>query len=356
LDKPDFAKYSESQLRQILTRIDRERFPERVEEIQARLAQFEAGRLSGSHADNAEQSDLPPEIAGFWRRTGAFLIDGLVLVIVGFILGLFLQDQFETMGSWGRAVGFSVAMAYFGIMESRIFQGSTLGKLALDIQVVTTAGVPLGVGRTLLRATVFWVPYFLNNAALGDGQHQSVLLTIQGLVVFGLGGAVLYLYLFNRRTRQSVHDLIAGAVVVRARRKDMPRMLPVWRGHIAAVAVLFLITIGGIAYGYSLLGKSAFQPLLAVQQQVSRLPAVRAASVVQGVNFAAGTRTNVLKISAITRPNVGDEAKLANDIAHIALTAYPPLRQLDGFSVTLMHGYDIGIASKWKVNTFNFAP
>lgn len=37
---PEFAKYSEVQLRQILTRIDAERFPERVAEINTRLANF----------------------------------------------------------------------------------------------------------------------------------------------------------------------------------------------------------------------------------------------------------------------------------------------------------------------------
>ena len=46
MEKPDFAKYSETQLRQILTRIDAERFPDRVEEIHARLAQLEAERAT----------------------------------------------------------------------------------------------------------------------------------------------------------------------------------------------------------------------------------------------------------------------------------------------------------------------
>ncbi|HEX7642879.1 MAG TPA: hypothetical protein VF472_11790 [Burkholderiaceae bacterium] len=41
---PDYAKYSEAQLRQVLTRIDKERFPERVAEIEARLLAIEKAR------------------------------------------------------------------------------------------------------------------------------------------------------------------------------------------------------------------------------------------------------------------------------------------------------------------------
>jgi hypothetical protein len=41
-DSPDFGKYSADELRQILTRIDRDRFPQRVEEIESRLAELAA--------------------------------------------------------------------------------------------------------------------------------------------------------------------------------------------------------------------------------------------------------------------------------------------------------------------------
>lgn len=41
MGKPDFARYSQDQLRQILTRLDAERYPERVEEVERRLAALE---------------------------------------------------------------------------------------------------------------------------------------------------------------------------------------------------------------------------------------------------------------------------------------------------------------------------
>ena len=46
---PDYEKYTETQLRQVLVRIDRERFPERAAEIEARLQSIEPGRGLGEH-------------------------------------------------------------------------------------------------------------------------------------------------------------------------------------------------------------------------------------------------------------------------------------------------------------------
>jgi uncharacterized RDD family membrane protein YckC len=357
MDKPDFSKYTEEQLRQILTTIDADRFPERVQEIHARLAQLEAEASSPQEHDDASRQDGPPEIAGFWRRAGAFLLDSLLLGLVGLFLGLFLHKQFEAMGAWGRLVGFVIALAYFGLMESRIFQGRTLGKRTLDIKVIARTGAPLTVGKALLRSAVFQLPYFLNGVNLGDGYSAVALPAIQAVVVFGLGGAIVYLCIFNRRTRQSVHDLIVGALVVRAQSSDAPSLLPVWRGHIVTVLALFAVTIGGGAYLAAMSRNAALLPLMSVQQQVSRLPGVRNTSVIEGTSFVSGgDRTHFLSINAVTDTQAVDEKTLAGGIAGIVLATYPPVQQMDRFSVTLIHGYDIGIATRWNRNTLTGSP
>lgn len=358
MEKPDYAKYSEDQLRQVLTRIDAERFPDRVQEIHARLAQLEAERSARPPGqDEAGATDEPPEIAGFWRRSAAFIIDSLVLGLLGLCLGLLLHDQFEAMGAWGRAVGFLVALAYFGVMDSRLFQGRTLGKRILDIKVVAHSGAPLSLDKSLLRAAVFNVPYFLNGISPGAGDTAGVLPWIQGVLVFGLGAAIVYLYLFNRRTRQSVHDLVVGALVVRAGPSGVVPLVPVWRGHFVTVAVLFALAIGGAAYMFASLKNGFFGPMLALQQQVSHLPRVRDAGVVEGANFVGGGgRTNFLAIRAVTSSPAADEKALAVRIAGIVLATYPRVNRMDSFSVTLVHGYDIGIANSWSANTFNGSP
>lgn len=357
MNQPDFSRYSAEQLRQILTRIDTRRFPERVAAIHARLAELAALDPAALPADGRNAPDAPPEIAGFWRRIGAFLIDMLLLGLVGFGLGMVMHAQFEAIGAWGRAIGFLVAVGYFGTMESRLFDGRTFGKLALDIQVVTTAGAPLGVGTALLRSAVFHVPYFLNNASLGARATNLVLPSIQGLLVFGLGGAITYLYVFNRRTRQSVHDLLAGAVVVRARAAPLPPLAPVWKGHMAILAALSVLAVGTLANFQARFQDSVLQPLLLVRQQVIAMPGVRDVGVFEGTSWATGNkRVHFLTIRAVTGTAPADEHALARRIAHIALATYPAARRLDTLSVTLVHGYDIGIASDWNAKTFDGPP
>lgn len=311
--------------------------------------------------NEANPQDVPAEIAGFWRRTGAFLLDCLVIGLVGLCLGLFLHKQFEAMGEWGRVVGFLVALAYFGVMESRICQTSTLGKRALGIKVITAGGAPLSVGKALLRSAVFFVPYFLNGINPGAGYTGYVLPAILTVLIFGLGVPIVYLYLFNRRTRQSLHDLLVGAVVVRAGTAAAPRLLPVWRGHMVTVAALFALMfafmIGGVAFYLSKIDNGTLRFLMLVQQQVSRLPEVRNASINDMTQFATGNkRFHYLAINAVTRGKVVDEKALAGSIAEIALTTYPRAQQMDACSVTLVHGYDIGIASRWTSKTFNGSP
>jgi uncharacterized RDD family membrane protein YckC len=356
LDKPDFAKYSEAQLRQILTRIDKQRFPERVEEIHARLAQFEADRLNRPAADEPEQPVGPAGIAGFWQRAGAFIVDSVLLAIVGYGLGMVFGEQFETLGPWGRAIGFVIALAYFGTMESRLFQGRTFGKLALGIKVVATDGAPLGLGRALLRAAVFHVPYFMNDAALGDGQAGSIVLVLQTLLVFGLGGAIAYLCVFNRRTGQSVHDLLVGAIVVRAGTRDVPPLLPVWRGHVAIMAALLAVAAGGGTYLYSTFADGELKPLVALQRQVSRVPGVRRAGVFMNTVVNGADHASSMTINVLTRTGEVDERALANSVAALALNSSPSAGEVDTLSVVVTHGYDIGIASRWSSNAFTFPP
>jgi hypothetical protein len=75
---------------------------------------------------------------------------------------------------------------------------------------------------------------------------------------------------------------------------------------------------------------------------------VRDAGVFEGAGWATGNqRVNYLTARAV--------AGLAPAEEH-ALATYPAARRLDTLSVTLVHGYDIGIASHWNTKTFDGPP
>ncbi len=151
------------------------------------------------------------ELANLWRRLFAFVLDGVFLGLLGAGLGLIAFDRLVALGDWGRVIGFAIAPVYFGVMDSKLSGGQTLGKQILGIKVVTASGEPLSVGASTLRAAIFCVPYFLNGVFVDPSAHISWLIVF---LVFGVGISIGYLLLFNRRTRQSLHDLAVGAYVV----------------------------------------------------------------------------------------------------------------------------------------------
>src|SRR4051812_31819978 len=114
-----------------------------------------------------QSSDVRP-IAGFWRRLGAFCLDCLLLAAIGLAVGFFLTDEFVRLGPWGRLLGFSVALTYFGTLNSVLMGGQTLGKRLLKIKVVAKSGTPLSVPKSLLRFLPLGAPWFLNGAQFSD--------------------------------------------------------------------------------------------------------------------------------------------------------------------------------------------
>jgi uncharacterized RDD family membrane protein YckC len=90
-------------------------------------------------------------ICGFWRRIGALFIDSLVLGILGSVIGLFLEDTFVQLGGWGRLIGFAVSITYFGVMNSSLSNGQTIGKKILNIRVVDSSNSTISLPKSFVR-------------------------------------------------------------------------------------------------------------------------------------------------------------------------------------------------------------
>lgn len=96
----------------------------------------------------------PP--AGFWRRFGAALIDGILLGIVNLILRIILGN------TSGSLIGILVSLAYFTFFHGRT--GQTPGDAALSIRVVDErngTSTPIGYGRAAGRWVVSIVSFFV---------------------------------------------------------------------------------------------------------------------------------------------------------------------------------------------------
>ena len=120
--------------------------------------------------------------ASFGLRFGAFIVDAIILGIVGSVLRAFLDDNLA------QVVSTLIGLAYFIYFEGGE-TGQTIGKKVLNIRVVdlVTAG-PIGYGRATVR-------YF--------GRFLSAIPLLLG-----------YFWMLWDDQKQTWHDKFANSMVV----------------------------------------------------------------------------------------------------------------------------------------------
>lgn len=152
--------------------------------------------------------------AGFWRRVAAYLIDSLILLIPGLIVGLIpILGFFLQLAMWAT---------YKALFEAGERQ-ATPGKRAMGIKVTTLDGERISKGQAVGR-------YF--------GSLLSGLILGIGFIMAGLTAR-----------RQGLHDMMASTLVVNADATDedvregagtMPMTAGVW----VAVVVILVFPFG----------------------------------------------------------------------------------------------------------------
>ena len=123
------------------------------------------------------------------------------LVILGIVLVQIFERQFVELGGWGRIIGFLIALIYFGILNSKLFGGQTLGKRALELKVVNSDNQTIDIPRSFARFSILGILFFLNGAHITNEAITSFWLYLLSFVIFGGLLSIAYLYIFNRVTR-----------------------------------------------------------------------------------------------------------------------------------------------------------
>jgi len=297
-------------------------------------------------------------VAGSCRRAGAFVIDILILAVTGTLLALAFFDPLTGIGALGRGIGFIIALAYFGVLNSGIGGGQTVGKRLAGIKVVDGSGHLIGPARAHGRAAVLMLPYFLNMLQLpfltmADSARMAMPV-IQTAAVLGLGGGIIYLYFFNTRTRQSLHDLIFGTFVVT---RDADHVAPkggvLW-AHKAFAACLFVFSLAGpLVLGVSLDPGQELNPLYQDLASTGRYTQITIHDTQQ---MSAKTPFAMLDVGVLLREEPGAWDTAADEVARLALAGFPGIRERDGLAVTVGRGADIGIGNISHNRTFHHSP
>jgi uncharacterized RDD family membrane protein YckC len=110
----------------------------------------DAIRASAQSAPSAEPHDL----AGWWIRVGAYLIDTVILVILLLIVVSIGFAISQALGVIVLILGLVVVwLGYWTYLEGGA-KGQTIGKRMVGIRVVSETGGPAGYGKAFARNLV----------------------------------------------------------------------------------------------------------------------------------------------------------------------------------------------------------
>ena len=137
-----------------------------------------------------------PQLAGFWRRFVAYIVDAIVGSIVTLVVDAIPIVHGYGVDAFGASVreslvGLVVGFVYFSYLWSR--NGQTLGYMVVGVRLVRTDGQPV----TFLLAMARYLLIYLSFAI-------CLVPAIISAFMIGLD-----------QRKQGIHDLIVGTLVVR---------------------------------------------------------------------------------------------------------------------------------------------
>lgn len=284
------------------------------------------------------------------RRAAAFTTDLLLLAVVGYAFGFAFFDFVTRWGPYGRAFGLVLMTGYLGLGGSSVMAGRTLGKRVWGLEVAKLGGGHLALAPALGRASLVSLPYLANGWGAKVVALTPPLAWGLTFIVFGIGGSILYLFLFNRTTGQALHDLAFGTVVVR-NDAAVPKSLPaLQRIHwIALVCIAAVLVLGGVAASW-MKGwfEQALAPHAAFWTTLNSDPRFFSVSVNHNTFSQGAQATTTLSVQAWVKNWSADNTAVTTELAARALEHYRSAEP-DNLRIVLTRAFDLGIAS-WQLS------
>ena len=169
------------------------------------MADFNPYQTPNAYVEDVA-GEVEGELAGRGTRLGAALIDGMIIMLIAWLMWyLFVPGMFSKMMTGYKppillslTVGLSTLVVWIAINFSLLARsGQTVGKKILGIKIVCTDNTPCNVWRIAGRR--FLIPGLIGQVPIAG-------------IFFSL---VDVLFIF-RESRRCIHDLIADTIVIRA--------------------------------------------------------------------------------------------------------------------------------------------
>jgi uncharacterized RDD family membrane protein YckC len=298
-------------------------------------------------------------VGSLWRRIVAAIVDGLIVGVAAFLIGIPWFDVFSRLGIWGPVVGFFMALPYYAILNSKMGGGQTLGKRLMHLQVVDAQGNPISFGKSLLRYGILAGAYAFDKLPLSLTRTPGIVFTLISITVSVVVGATIYLIVFNRPRRQGVHDLAVGSFVADADMSGPVKLEPTWKMHWVILGVLAILVLGSEKLVGNRLEKWGPMPqLLADVRLVEGMAGVQRAGV-QDLNWTSshsGVTKRLFIVSAFWTGERSDDEAFADKVAKLILQNDPQAQDHDVLRVVVIRGYDLGIARAQRTDPVERTP
>jgi hypothetical protein len=129
-----------------------------------------------------------------------------------------------------------------------------------------------------------------------------------------------------------------------------------WRGHLVVVALLAVLAISSPLVASRFENTKAFAGMLVMLETLTAQPHVMTAQVMRNTLWFNGNVSRTMQsVIRLDVPLIDDDA-MAKRFAQQVAKADPDIAKEDDVVVTLIYGYDMGIASGWKRHGYTFRP
>ncbi|TCM69832.1 putative RDD family membrane protein YckC [Acinetobacter calcoaceticus] len=209
-------------------------------------SQVDLSTPSLDHNNASPNHQQIPQIAEFWHRFAAIIIDLELVSLFCFLIAWSFSNQLYSYPLISTLIGYALFVGYFGVFNSHLHQGQSIGKQLLKLRVVSfkqqqqqQQQQQLKLLPSLCRAALFSAPFCLYAFPITD-QRLNLLLTSILIVISTLS---LYLFLFNQSTRRSLHDYLSNSIVVQTEQTKSAAYAPLWKAHLLIAALTVALSL-----------------------------------------------------------------------------------------------------------------
>jgi hypothetical protein len=206
--------------------------------------------------------------------------------------------------------------------------------------VVDKDGKVLSLPRSLSRYSILLAPLYLGTTVDAAGWRPlGWLLDITSIAIF-------YLCIFNRATRQSLHDLATDAFVIDAPGNGGVSSPHFWRWHWAILGLVLLLFAAADCWMVRATSNEAMPELIAIQQALIQSGKVQGVpNVTLQENKVPPRIIRTLRATVVPKDPPTDYDRAAADLAGIMIKADPQAIHRDYVVLDFVEGFRFGFAT-----------